>query len=49
MGGGGGGEALESRAVDIIQPDNSGVGGFSEARRVTDLASLYGVRVIPHI
>ncbi|SMX30258.1 Putative isomerase YitF [Pelagimonas phthalicica] len=42
-------EALESRAVDIIQPDLCGVGGFSEAKKVADLASVYGVRVVPHV
>ncbi|MDI6024705.1 mandelate racemase/muconate lactonizing enzyme family protein [Corticibacterium sp. UT-5YL-CI-8] len=42
-------EALETRAVDIIQPDLCGVGGFSEAKRVMDMASLYGVRVVPHV
>jgi D-galactarolactone cycloisomerase len=42
-------EPLETRAVDIIQPDLCGVGGFTEARRVIDLASVYGVRVVPHV
>ncbi|MFS4439307.1 mandelate racemase/muconate lactonizing enzyme family protein [Paracoccaceae bacterium GXU_MW_L88] len=42
-------EPLETRAVDIIQPDLCGVGGISEAKKVADLASLYGVRVVPHV
>jgi D-galactarolactone cycloisomerase len=42
-------EALETRAIDIAQPDLCGVGGFTEARCVVDLAALYGVRVVPHV
>lgn len=41
--------ALEAGAVDILQPDVCGVGGFSEMRRVIDLAGLQGVRVTPHV
>lgn len=42
-------EPIESRAIDIIQPDLCGVGGFTEARRVADMAALHGVRVVPHV
>ncbi len=42
-------EPVETRAVDILQPDLCGVGGFTEARRVADLAALHGVRVVPHV
>jgi len=42
-------EPIETRAVDIIQPDLCGVGGFTEARRVADLAALHGVRLVPHV
>jgi len=42
-------EPLATRAVDIIQPDVCGVGGFTEAKRVADLAALYGVRCVPHV
>ncbi|MBB4124606.1 mandelate racemase/muconate lactonizing enzyme family protein [Martelella radicis] len=42
-------EAISTRAVDIIQPDLCGCGGFSEARRIADLATLYGVRCVPHV
>ena len=42
-------EPLQTRAVDIAQPDLCGVGGFSEAKRIADMASLYGVRVVPHV
>lgn len=42
-------EPLETRAVDIAQPDLCGCGGFTEAKRIADLASLHGVRVVPHV
>ncbi|MCJ8237257.1 mandelate racemase/muconate lactonizing enzyme family protein [Peteryoungia algae] len=42
-------EPIETRAIDIIQPDLAGVGGFTEAKRVADLAALHGVRVVPHV
>jgi D-galactarolactone cycloisomerase len=42
-------EPIETRAVDIIQPDLAGVGGFTEARRIADMAALHGVRVVPHV
>ena len=42
-------EPIETRAVDIIQPDLAGVGGFTEARRIMDMAALHNVRLIPHV
>ncbi|WP_137155585.1 mandelate racemase/muconate lactonizing enzyme family protein [Rhizobium sp. FKL33] len=42
-------DPLERRAIDILQPDLAGTGGFTEARRVVDLAALHGVRVVPHV
>lgn len=42
-------EALETGAIDIAQPDICGTGGFSEGRRVAELATLHGVRVVPHV
>lgn len=41
--------AIESRAVDILQPDIAGCGGLSEAMKIATLASLHGVRVVPHV
>jgi len=41
--------AIETRAVDILQPDICGCGGFSEAQKIMTLASLHGVRVVPHV
>lgn len=42
-------EPIETRCVDIVQPDIGGCGGFSEARRIADLAALHGVRLVPHV
>jgi D-galactarolactone cycloisomerase len=42
-------EPIETRAIDIIQPDLCGIGGFTEARRVADQAALHGVRLVPHV
>lgn len=42
-------EPIETRCIDIVQPDLAGVGGFTEAKRVADLAALHGVRVVPHV
>jgi len=42
-------EPIATRCVDIIQPDVCGAGGFSEVKRIADLAALYGVRMVPHV
>ncbi|MBO6719839.1 MAG: mandelate racemase/muconate lactonizing enzyme family protein [Rhizobiaceae bacterium] len=42
-------EPLETRCVDILQPDVCGCGGFSEIKRIADMATLHGVRVVPHV
>lgn len=42
-------QALDARAVDILQPDLCGVGGYTEMRRVADQATLAGVRLVPHV
>lgn len=39
---------LESKSVDIIQPDICGTGGLSEAKKIATLASVFGVEVVPH-
>ncbi len=41
-------EWLERGKVDVLQPDLSRCGGLTEARRIADLAALYGAVVIPH-
>lgn len=42
-------EPLQRRCIDIAQPDICGVGGFTELRRVADMAALHGVRLVPHV
>lgn len=42
-------QAFDAGAVDIVQPDLCGVGGYTEMRRVADLAVLAGVRLVPHV
>ncbi len=39
---------LQQRALDIVQPDVTKVGGISEARRIAWMAEENGVRYIPH-
>ena len=38
----------QQRALDIVQPDTTKVGGLSEARRIAWLAEDNGIRFIPH-
>lgn len=42
-------DPLARRAVDILQPDICGTGGFSEMRRIADMAAMAGVRLVPHV
>ena len=42
-------EPLETGCIDIAQPDLCGTGGFTEMRRVADMAALHGVRLVPHV
>jgi D-galactarolactone cycloisomerase len=39
---------LQGRALDIVQPDVTKVGGISEERRIAWMAEENGVRFIPH-
>ncbi len=39
---------LETRALDIVQPDVTKVGGITESRRIAWMAQDHGVRFIPH-
>ncbi len=39
---------IEARALDIVQPDVTKVGGLSESRRIAEAARDHGVRFIPH-
>ncbi len=42
-------QALDAGAVDILQPDLCGTGGFTEMRRIADQATLAGARLVPHV
>ncbi|HEX8879235.1 MAG TPA: mandelate racemase/muconate lactonizing enzyme family protein, partial [Candidatus Acidoferrum sp.] len=39
---------LQSRALDIVQPDVTKVGGISEERKIAWMAEENGIRFIPH-
>jgi len=41
-------ELIVRQAVDIVQPDPTWVGGFSEAKKIAHLAEAYGMLCIPH-
>lgn len=42
-------DPVERRLVDILQPDICGTGGFTEMRRIADMAVLHGIRLVPHV
>jgi D-galactarolactone cycloisomerase len=42
-------EVLTRRAIDIIQPDTCAAGGLSEAKKIADMATAFGVRYVPHV
>ena len=42
-------ELIQQRALDIVQPDISIAGGFSECRNIAVMASANYVRVLPHM
>jgi L-rhamnonate dehydratase len=39
---------IETRSVDILQPDMMWLGGLTEALRVSSMAAAYDIPVIPH-
>jgi L-alanine-DL-glutamate epimerase-like enolase superfamily enzyme len=41
--------ALEARALDIVQPDLTKVGGLTEARAACDMAAAWGLPYAPHM
>ena len=41
-------QLLRNKSVDIIQPDICASGGLTEAKRISSLASTYGIDIIPH-
>ncbi len=40
---------FENKAFDIVQPDATGVGGITESRKISSMASSHGVSFMPHI
>ena len=42
-------DLIQKRGVDIVQPDISIAGGFTECRRIAAMASANYVRVLPHM
>jgi D-galactarolactone cycloisomerase len=42
-------ELITRRAVDILQPDLCGTGGFTEMMKIAAMASAWNVPVIPHV
>lgn len=40
---------LKSKSVDFLQVDICSAGGLSEAKRISTLASTYGIETIPHV
>ncbi len=42
-------EIVQRGAVDLLQPDIGRAGGFTEGRRICDLAAVNEVQVIPHM
>ena len=42
-------ELVTRRAVDILQPDLCGTGGFTEIMKIVAMASAWNVPVIPHV
>jgi D-galactarolactone cycloisomerase len=42
-------ELLESRAVDIVQPDATACGGIRETLLIAGMASAHGIETLPHV
>ncbi|MFM1988159.1 MAG: hypothetical protein RJA99_1116 [Pseudomonadota bacterium] len=42
-------EVLARRAMDVLQPDICACGGLSEAKKIADMATAFGVRLVPHV
>lgn len=40
---------IARRALDVVQPDLTAMGGITEGRKVVALGEAHGVRVLPHI
>ncbi len=42
-------EAIQRRAVDILQPDVCGCGGLTEMKKIISMAEVAGLRLVPHV
>lgn len=42
-------DILTGRTMDIIQPDTCAAGGISECKKIADMATVFGLRYIPHV
>jgi len=42
-------ELLSQRAVDIVQPDCTTVGGITEAKKIASMAEAWDVMFVPHV
>src|SRR5262245_13356111 len=42
-------KGLIRRDIDILQPDTGAAGGFSECKKIADMATAFGVRYVPHV
>ena len=42
-------DLIQKRGLDIVQPDVSIAGGFTECRKIAAMASANYVRVLPHM
>jgi D-galactarolactone cycloisomerase len=42
-------DAMRRRQLDVLQPDAAVAGGISEAKRMSEAAAAFGVRVVPHV
>jgi D-galactarolactone cycloisomerase len=42
-------EMIVRRAADILQPDVAACGGLSEAKKIADMATAFGLRTNPHV
>ena len=41
--------AMGADAVDILQPDICGAGGFTDCKKIIALCDVHGVRLVPHV
>lgn len=42
-------DLVAARAADILQPDVAACGGLSEAKKIADMATAFGLRTNPHV